>query len=111
MILTKFKLTLPYVLPIERDGRHSVKNSEIITSLKWTVSENNCLILNCYLDLKNAYSVAETVDNKDGSGKYCEHRQNRLCIQRADPDEKSSLDLKSAWLYNWSSRKSKKSIK
>lgn len=80
----------------------------MITSLKWTVSENNCLILNCYLDLKNAYSVAETVDNRDGSGKYFEHRQsqqNILCIQRADPNEKSSLDSKSAWLYNWSNRK------
>lgn len=41
------------------------------------------------------------VGNKHRSEIYYEYRQsqqNRMWVQRADPDEKSSLVLKTAWL-------------
>lgn len=41
------------------------------------------------------------VDNKHRSEKYYEYRQsqqNRMWVQRADPDEKSRLVLETAWL-------------
>lgn len=44
------------------------------------------------------------VDNKHRSEKYYEYRQwqqNRMGAQRADPDEKSSLVLKTVWLDDY----------
>lgn len=57
-------------------------------------------------------------NHKDGSEKYCEYRQlqqNRLWVQRADPDKKSSLVLKTTSLDNWTNsykvRKNNKMLK
>lgn len=83
--------------------------------LKWAVSKNYYLTWNSYLDLQNAYSAAEMVDNKHRWEKYYQYKQsqlNRMWVQRADPDEKSSLLLKTAWLddctNSYKARKKKK---
>lgn len=72
----------------------------MISWLKWAVSKNYYLIWNCYLDLQNAYSVAE-MDNKHRSEKHYKYRQsqqNGMWVLRANPDEKSSLVFKTDWL-------------